>query len=286
MKKALLALILSTALLTGLAGCSKPASQAAASSAGSSQPQAAESTNTNSDWAYIQNKGSLTIGITYFEPMNFLTADGTLTGFETEFATAVCKILGVTPEFQEINWNSKETELSAKNIDCIWNGMTIDADRAANMSISQPYMQNKQVLVVKNENVQAMSASVDGLTLVAEAGSAGETVATTEDFFAKATFIPVDTQAKALMEVAAGTADACVIDYVMSIGMIGEGTDYAGLTAVEERGFGQEQYGIGMRKADTELTAKINDAINQLIQSGELQAIAEKYKLAELLILE
>lgn len=286
MKKALLALILSTALLTGLAGCSKPASQAAASSAGSSQPQAAESTNTNSDWAYIQNKGSLTIGITYFEPMNFLTADGTLTGFETEFATAVCKILGVTPEFQEINWNSKETELNAKNIDCIWNGMTIDADRAANMSISQPYMQNKQVLVVKNENVQAMSASVDGLTLVAEAGSAGETVATTEDFFAKATFIPVDTQAKALMEVAAGTADACVIDYVMSIGMIGEGTDYAGLTAVEERGFGQEQYGIGMRKADTELTAKINDAINQLIQSGELQAIAEKYKLAELLILE
>lgn len=286
MKKALLALILSTALLTGLAGCSKPASQAAASSAGSSQPQAAESTNTNSDWAYIQNKGSLTIGITYFEPMNFLTADGTLTGFETEFATAVCKILGVTPEFQEINWNSKETELSAKNIDCIWNGMTIDADRAANMSISQPYMQNKQVLVVKNENVQAMSASVDGLTLVAEAGSAGETVATTEDFFAKATFIPVDTQAKALMEVAAGTADACVIDYVMSIGMIGEGTDYAGLTAVEERGFGQEQYGIGMRKADTELTAKINDAINQLIQSGELKAIAEKYKLAELLILE
>ena len=104
---------------------------------------------TDSDYDYIMNKGELVIGITYFAPMNYLNDDNELVGFETEFAKAVCDKLGLTPKFVEINWNSKETELAAKNIDCIWNGMTIDDERKANMSITIPYMQNKQVMVVE-----------------------------------------------------------------------------------------------------------------------------------------
>lgn len=105
----------------------------------------------NSDWEYIKQKGELIIGITYFAPMNYKDANGELVGFETEFAKAVCEILDVKPVFQKIDWNSKETELAAKSIDCIWNGMTIDAERAANMSITIPYMTNKQVMVVKEK---------------------------------------------------------------------------------------------------------------------------------------
>ena len=104
---------------------------------------------TDSDWAYIQGKGKLVIGITYFAPMNYKDENGELVGFETEFAKAVCAQLGVEAVFQEISWSAKETELEAKNIDCIWNGMTITDERAENMSISIPYMQNKQVKVVK-----------------------------------------------------------------------------------------------------------------------------------------
>jgi len=103
----------------------------------------------NSDWEYIKNKGELIIGITYFAPMNYENDKGELVGFETEFAKAVCEILGVTPKFVEINWSAKETELQAKNIDCIWNGMTIDEERKQNMSITIPYMENQQVMVVK-----------------------------------------------------------------------------------------------------------------------------------------
>ena len=103
----------------------------------------------DSDWEYIKNKGELVIGITYFTPMNYLDENGNLVGFETEFATAVCKELGVTPKFVEINWKTKEIELNSKNIDCIWNGMTIDDDRLATMSITIPYMQNKQVMITK-----------------------------------------------------------------------------------------------------------------------------------------
>ena len=108
-----------------------------------------EQSETDSDWEYIQNKGKLIIGITYFAPMNYMDDNGNLVGFETEFAKAVCEELGIEAEFQEISWAAKETELAAKNIDCIWNGMTITDERAENMSITIPYMQNKQVKVVK-----------------------------------------------------------------------------------------------------------------------------------------
>ena len=104
---------------------------------------------TDSDWAYIEGNGKLIIGITYFAPMNYKDDNGELIGFETEFAKAVCAELGIEAEFQEISWSAKETELAAKNIDCIWNGMTITEEREENMSISIPYMQNKQVKVVK-----------------------------------------------------------------------------------------------------------------------------------------
>ena len=106
---------------------------------------------TDSDWAYIKAKGELIVGITYFAPMNYKNDAGELVGFETEFAKAVGEVLGVNIKFQEISWSAKETELAAKNIDCIWNGMTITDERAENMSITIPYMANKQVMVVKSK---------------------------------------------------------------------------------------------------------------------------------------
>ncbi len=116
------------------------------------------------DWAYIQGKGSLVIGITEYAPMNYYDEDGTLIGFDTEFAQAVCDYLGIKPEFVVIEWETKEIELSSKTIDCIWNGLTVDTERMENMDFSASYMVNKQCLVVKNAS------------FVAEAGSAGEGV--------------------------------------------------------------------------------------------------------------
>ena len=106
---------------------------------------------TDSDWEYIKNKGELVIGITYFAPMNYEDENGELVGFETEFAKAVCDVLGVKATFQEISWEAKETELASKNIDCIWNGLTITDERAEAMSITIPYMANKQVMIVKEK---------------------------------------------------------------------------------------------------------------------------------------
>ncbi|MGN1443399.1 MAG: transporter substrate-binding domain-containing protein, partial [Acutalibacteraceae bacterium] len=238
-----------------------------------------------SDLAYIQEKGEMIIGYTEFAPMNYKDDNGEFVGFETEFAKAVCKELGVEAKFQLISWEAKETELKSKNIDCIWNGLTITPEREEAMSISTPYMANKQVLIVKKDNADKYLKAEDmkDVNIVAEAESAGEEVAKTDKFFASAKYTPVEDQKTALMEVASGTADGCVVDYVLSIGMIGEGTDYEDLVVVESLAFADEQYGIAFRK-DSDVTAKVNEAITKLVESGELNTIAEKYKLSEQII--
>lgn len=266
MKKVITTLLVGAMATTMLAGC------------GSS----------NTDLAYIEEKGEMVIGITYFEPMNYKDANGELTGFETEFAKAVCEKMGVKATFQKIDWDSKEVELNSKTIDCIWNGMTITDERKENMDISIPYMENKQVMVTKAENVDKFKTADDlkGATIVAEKKSAGEDVATTDEFFKQGTYVSVDSQAKALLEVKSGTADVAVIDYVMSIGTISNGTDYSDLKVVEGQSFAEEQYGIAFRKNSPETTLKVNEAILDLANEGTLDEIASKYQLQDLILVK
>ena len=240
---------------------------------------------TASDLAYIKEKGEMIIGYTEFAPMNYKNDAGEFVGFETDFAKAVCEELGVEAKFQLISWEAKETELAAKTIDCIWNGMTITPERLEAMSISTPYMANKQVLIVKAENADKYlkPEDMDGVKVVAEVESAGEGVAKEDAFFAKAQYTSVADQATALMEVASGVSDACVVDYVLSIGMIGEGTDYEDLVVVDSLAFADEEYGIAFRK-DSDTTAAVNEAISALVANGKLQEIAANYKLEKQLI--
>ena len=233
-----------------------------------------------------ESEEELVIGITYFAPMNYKDGDK-LVGFETEFATAVCEKLDMTPKFQVIDWGSKEKELNSNNIDCVWNGMTIDEERKQNMLISIPYMQNKQVAVVLAENAEkyANLDNLDGVTVVAEKESAGEAVATKDATFANASYTAVATQATALQEVKAKTAEIAIVDYVMSIGSIGEGTSYEDLVVID-KDFAPEEYGIAFKKGNTELCDKVNKAIQELADDGKLEEIAKRYKLQDLLLVK
>lgn len=281
--KKLTAFILSALMaVTALTGCG---GQSSSSEASKDNPSSQSATG---DWSYIADKGDLVIGITYFEPMNYKDENGELTGFETEFAQSVCEKLGVKANFQKIDWDSKEVELNAKTIDCIWNGLTITDERQENMGISTPYMENKQVMVTKAENADKFTTAeaVKGATVVAEKKSAGEDVAKGDEFFKEANYVSVDSQAKALLEVKSGTADIAIIDYVMSIGTISDGTDYADLKVVEGKDFAKEQYGIAVRKGDAETLQKINDAVQAVADDGKLEEIAKKYSLQDLLLVK
>ena len=248
----------------------------------------------DSDAAYIQDKGKLTIGITMFAPINYYDENGTLVGFDTELAQATCEKLGLEAEFVEINWDSKEIELSSKNIDCIWNGMCITPERLENMSISDPYLKNTQAMVMKAEREDEIMADVSGLTVVCEQGSTGEgkllgTIAdddtvevSASEYFANANYVPVDSQAKALMEVKSGTADVAVIDSVAAIGMINTDSNYSDLVINLDNNFGDQEYGIAFRQG-SDFTAQVNAALQELKEDGTFEELAAKYDLTDAL---
>lgn len=240
--------------------------------------------NTSSDWEYIKSNGKLVIGYTVYDPMNYFEGSE-FVGFDTEFAKAVCEKLGIEPDFVEINWDTKETELKAKSIDCIWNGFTINEERKKNLEFTKPYIENKQVVVVKKSNADKYkdTESLSGANLVAETSSAGEDAIKDDENLSKATYTAVPKQTDGLLEVKSGTADAVVLDYTLANAMVGDGTDYADLTIVDGLDLAVEDYGIGFRKG-SDMAEKVNGVIDELLQDGTLQKIAEKYELSAILI--
>ena len=286
--KKLICTVLALGMALGMAACGGPASTAASSTAASSEAASVEAASSeaasseaasaqeDSDLAYIKSKGKMVIGYTVYEPMNYTDAEGNFVGFDTELAEAVCKALEVEPEFQEINWDTKETELAAKSIDCIWNGLTLTPEREANMACTAPYVKNAQVVVVKQGTEYASTADLVGKTVVAEAGSAGEETVTGNENLSQAELITKTVQTDCLMEVKAGTADAAILDLTLASAMVGEGTDYADLTIVDE--LNAEEYGVAFRKG-SDMADTVNAIFADLSADGTMQALADKYGL-------
>ena len=276
--KRLVSAFLAGAMALSLAACGGAASTSTvASSAASGSAAASAAETAASDLDYIKEKGKMVIGYTVYEPMNYTDADGNFTGFDTELATAVCEKLGVEPEFVEINWDTKVVELDAKSIDCIWNGMTLTDDIMANTATTKAYAKNAQVVVVKDGTDYASTADLVGKTVVAEAGSAGEAAIEGDEDLAQADYVSKSVQTDCLMEVAAGTADAAVLDLTLANAMIGEGTDYASLKIVDE--LNAEEYGVAFRK-DSDAAAAVDAVFDELKADGTMQALADKYDLA------
>ena len=276
--KRFLSMFVAGAMALSLAACGGAASTStAASASGSAAGSAASASADDSDLAYIQGKGKMVIGYTVYAPMNYTDDEGNFTGFDTELATAVCEKLGVEPEFVEINWDTKVVELDAKSIDCIWNGMTLTEDIMANTATTKAYAKNAQVVVVKDGTDYTSTADLADKTVVAEAGSAGEAAIQGDENLSKADYVSKSVQTDCLMEVAAGTADAAVLDLTLANAMIGAGTDYASLKIVDE--LNAEEYGVAFRKG-SDAAAAVDAAFDELKADGTMQALADKYDLA------
>ena len=260
-----------------LAGCGSSASSSAASSEAASSEAASSSAAADSDLDYIKGNGKMVIGYTVYAPMNYTDDEGNFTGFDTELATAVCEKLGVEPDFVEINWDTKIVELDAKSIDCIWNGMTLTDEIKANAACTKAYAKNAQVVVVKDGTEYASTADLVGKTVLAEAGSAGESAIQDDGSLSQADYISKSVQTDCLMEVAAGTADAAVLDLTLATAMIGDGTDYANLTIKDE--LNAEEYGVAFRKG-SDAAAAVDAAFDELKSDGTMQKLADKYSLS------
>lgn len=210
----------------------------------------------------------------------------TLIGFDIELAQAVGKDLGVEVEFQLINWNNKETELKSKKVDLLWNGMTITPEREAQMEISEPYMLNEQVAIIRKADASKFD-SLDKMLAskkwTAESGSAGA------DLIPElgATLIGVSSQINILTELNAGSADIGVMDSVMAGYYINEtGSEYADslMIAPVKIALKDEYYGIAARKGEVALMDKINTSLAKLYADGTVGKIAEKYGLTDVIL--
>lgn len=265
MMKKLLALLLSAVMALGmLAGCGSDSGDSGEGGDGGAANE--------SDKAYVQDKGTLVVGITNFEPMDYQDENGEWIGFDADMAKAFAKSLGVDVEFVEIDWDNKILELDGQTIDCVWNGMTLTDEVTSSMECTDAYLNNAQVVVVPSDVADQYQDedSLADLNFAVEAGSAGEAEVSARGF----NYTAVTAQADALMEVAAGTSDAAVIDSLMAAAMIGEGTSYADLTYTVS--LNTEEYGVGFRKG-SDLAEELNNFFAQCYEDGTMQKCAETY---------
>ncbi len=296
MKKKLLALLLVCGLVLALAACGGAPAETPADDntpAGNEEPNTPDDTaapddtatlsgaDDASDTAYVQNKGTLVVGITDFAPMDYQSDAGEWIGFDADMAKAFAESLGVQVEFIEINWDNKLMELDTKAIDMVWNGMTITDEVKAGAAVPDPYCRNGQVVVVPAAMADAYN-SVESLKDLSFAVENGSAAAEQLDILG-VSYTALDTQARALMEVASGASDACVIDLLMAGAMIGEGTSYPDLTYTFQ--LNNEEYGVAFRKG-SDLVDAFNTFWSEASADGRVMDTATMYGLQESVIVK
>ena len=275
-----LALVLCLALCACGGGKTPPATETPASGSNlTPETPPASGSDLASDLAYVQDKGTLIVGITDFAPMDYQNEAGEWVGFDADMAKAFAESLGVEVIFQVIDWDNKVMELNGKNIDVVWNGMTLTDEVTSAMECSVAYCNNAQVVIVPAEVADQYQdvESLSGLNFAVESGSAGQAQAEENGL----TFTEVLDQATTLLEVKSGTADAAIIDSLMAGAMVGEGTDYANLTYTVQ--LNSEEYGVGFRKG-SDLAAALNEFFAAAYADGSMQACAETYGVQAALI--
>ncbi len=280
--KKLLALLLALVMVFALAACGEePSEESAAPESGAPESSAPESEapEAESDLAYVQDKGTLIVGITNFDPMDYQDENGEWIGFDADMAKAFAESLGVEVQFQEIEWDSKIMELDGKTIDVVWNGMTLTDEVLEAMECSNAYCNNAQVVILPADVADQYpdAESMADLQFAVESGSAGEDMAIENGF----AYTPVVDQATAVLEVSSGTCDAAIIDSLMAAAMVGEGTNYADLTYTIS--LNSEEYGVGFRKG-SDLAAELNAFFVEAYADGTMQEIADTYGVTAALI--
>ena len=256
----------------GGAASSAPIASSASATSSAVSSAAASSEAAGSDMEYVKNKGKLVVGITDFEPMDYKSDSGEWIGFDADLVKAFAQSLGVEADFVEIDWDNKLLELNGKSIDCVWNGMTLTDEVTSSMECSNAYCNNAQVVVLPVDMAEKYQTveSLSDLSFAVESGSAGEAAAKELGL----NYTPVSNQASALMEVAAGTSGAAIIDSLMAGAMVGEGTSYDKLTYTLP--LSDEKYGVGFRKG-SDLAAALNDFFAASKEDGSMQTLAETY---------
>ncbi|MDR0921593.1 MAG: amino acid ABC transporter substrate-binding protein [Lactobacillales bacterium] len=232
-------------------------------------------------WERIKEDKRVIIGLDdTFVPMGFQDKDGKIIGFDVELAQAVFKLYGIQADFQAIDWNLKETELSNQTIDLIWNGYTITPERQKQVAFTKTYMKNVQVLVSLKKNSITKFSDMKGKILGAQNGSSGYDVLENQPKvlkqYIKGEPVLYDGFNEALLDLQAGRIQGLLIDKVYADYYLSKEGDRKNYNIVKGS-FESEDFAVGARKQDKELIEKINEGFVTLLKNGEFQKISDKW---------
>ena len=224
----------------------------------------------------ILDKGTLVLGLDdSFPPMGFRNENNEIVGFDIDVAKEVSKRLGVELVLQPISWTAKEQELNSYNIDCIWNGMSVNEERKQAMSLSIPYLENSMSFVAKEDSSINTLEDLKGKKVGVQSGSTAEEILQESEIYSELEeVISYTDNITAFMDLEINQIDVVFLDNVVANYYI---TSNNKPYKVLEEGLAEEEYAIGFRKQDTELTDKVNEILLEMKQDGSLAEISTRW---------
>lgn len=231
----------------------------------------------DTSWEDIQAKGYMTVGLDdSFPPMGFRDEKGEIVGFDIDMAKRAAEIMGIEAKFQPVVWSGIIMELNNNNIDLVWNGMTITAERQEAISFTKPYLANRQIIVVQKDSDISNKADLAGKKIALQAGSSAVDAVKSDEatFNSLEGMVEFPNNTEALLDLAAGRVSAVVVDEIVGRYYIAKKPD---MYEVIEDNFGDEEFGIGIRKSDDAFRAELQKAIDSMIADGSAKEISEKW---------
>lgn len=296
------AILLAALMMVSAAACStgsgtSSAADAASTADGASSEETADNSEAESttgddnaaaddSWDKIVEKGEIVLGMDdAFPPMGYTdTTTGEIIGFDVDVATEVFSRLGVELKLQPIEWSTKEMELDGGNVDLLWNGYSYTEERAEKQTLSDAYMKNNQVILVKEDSSYQSLADLAGKSLGVQSDSSAESALESEEATefreSLGEIVPIDDYSKAILEIQNGLIEAIAIDEVVARFYL---TNDPGAYRILEKEDGTveslavEDYVIGFRKGDQALCDKVNETLKEMKADGTLAEISEKW---------
>lgn len=266
MKKLLTVVLIATSLFS-LFGCKKTQKE---------NVNAENASNVNAVEA-LKSRGVFVLGLDdSFPPLGYRNDDNEIVGYDIDLAKEVTKRLGVEFKAQPIDWSAKELELETGEIDCIWNGFTITEERKEALSFTEAYLNNAQVLVVRNgSNIKSL-ADFAGKTLGIQSGSSAEEAIEDNPAFAESvgSIIKFKDNVTALNDLDIGGVDGVVMDSIVANNVISENNKPF---YIVEEALAAEGYGIGFRKTEPELRDAVWNILKEMQADGTVEAISNKW---------
>ena len=226
---------------------------------------------------YIMENGFVVLGLDdSFPPMGFRGDNGEISGFDIDLAKEVCSRLGVELKLQPIDWDTKILDLNSKDIDIIWNGLTITEERKEKISFSKPYIANRQIIMAKAGSAINTFSDLEGKKIGIQLGSSAEdAVKSNEEILSSfSELVKYQDNVQALMDLDVGRVDAVVVDEILGRYYL---SGKPGTYDLADDYFAEEEYGIGFRKGETAFVNAVDIVLDQMVDDGTAAEISRKW---------